>query len=206
MEFKKEVKVDRMPELEKIIKSLENDEIQIGIFGEDDSFLLLIATVHEFGTTIKPKTAKFLTVPCNPKSYGKSATDFDNLWTFEDSEGQFWLVRDKGKDRIEFMYMLAKEVVIPERSFLRGAFDENKIAIDKYIDDRLDELLTFKISLNQFYNSIGERIVSIIKKHMADLKDPPKSPITLAANPDKENPLIDTGQLRNSIVWKVKRR
>lgn len=206
MSVEKIVKEDNVKKLQEILKRLNEDAIEIGIFGEDDSFLLMIATVNEFGETIKPKTAKYLTVPVNKKTYGKSAREFSDLWTLEDKSGQLWLVRNKGKEEIEFMYMLAKQVVIPERSFIRGAFNEKSAEINNYVLKELDKLLTFKIDINQFYNSIGERIVSIVKKYMTDLKEPPKSPITLAANPNKTNPLINTGQLRNSIVWKVKRK
>lgn len=194
-----------MPKLERIIRALNTWSIEVGIFGEDDSFMLMVATVNEFGDTIKPKTSKYLTVPVNKKTYGKSAREFSDLYTLEDSKGGLWLVRNKGKDQIEFMYMLAKEVVIPERSFIRGAFNEKGADIDRFVELRLRDLLTFKISLDEFYNAVGERIVSIIKKYMTDLKEPPKSPITLAASPNKTNPLINTGQLRNSIVWKIKR-
>ena len=164
----------------------------------------MIATVHEFGQNIKPKSSQFLSVPCNPKTKGKNPREFNDLYVLEDSKGQFWLVRNKGKDEIEFMYMLAREINIPERSFIRGAFDSNLSNIQSFIDRKIDELFAFKINIDQFYKAIGEYIVSIIKKYMTDLKEPPKSPITLAANPTKTNPLIDSGQLRNSVVWKLK--
>ena len=36
--------------------------MQIGIFGEDDSFMAMLAQVHEFGVTIRPK-GRFLVIP-----------------------------------------------------------------------------------------------------------------------------------------------
>ena len=39
-------------------------------------------------------------------------------------EGHKFLVMNKGKDQLEFAYMLTEKITIPERSFLRSTFDE----------------------------------------------------------------------------------
>lgn len=52
----------RVPELLKVLEELDSYSIQIGIFGEDDSDILMIARVHEFGVkvTVTPKMRGYL--------------------------------------------------------------------------------------------------------------------------------------------------
>ncbi|MGH2217402.1 hypothetical protein ACQ1ZR_17275, partial [Enterococcus faecalis] len=92
------------------------------IFGSDDSFMAMIANVHEFGCTIKPK-GKYLTIPLSKKYKGKSPRDFD-LFFMQTKEGHKFLVMNKGKDQLEFAYMLAENITITERTFLRTTFGE----------------------------------------------------------------------------------
>lgn len=48
---------NRIPDILKVLEELERFQVEIGIFGEDDSHLLMIARVHEFGCriTVTPK-------------------------------------------------------------------------------------------------------------------------------------------------------
>ncbi len=206
MTVKKKVVLDNTPELRRRIKSIRNNVIKIGIFGEDDSFILMIATVHEFGKVIVPKTSKYLTIPVNKKSYGKSAKSFKDLYVLKTDSGELYLVRNKGKDSIEFLYWLAKKVEIPERSFIRGSYDNDKNKIMAFVEKQLNKFLTLKIDEATFWNSIGEYAVSDVKQYITDLKSPPNSSATLAAKSPKSNPLINTGRLRGSIVWKKVRK
>ena len=47
-------------------------------------------------------------------------------------ENHKFLVRNKGKDQLEFAYMLAEQITIPERSFIRSTFDEQAKAWSDY--------------------------------------------------------------------------
>lgn len=53
----------QIDKLIKVVNELKHTEVQIGIFAEDDSFVAMIAAVHEFGTTIRPKNGKYLKIP-----------------------------------------------------------------------------------------------------------------------------------------------
>lgn len=53
MRVRKKVSKDNIKRLEKILKELESKTLKVGIFGKDDSKLLMIATVNEFGCQIK---------------------------------------------------------------------------------------------------------------------------------------------------------
>lgn len=52
----------RVPEFLKMLQDLMNTHIEVGIFGEDDSKILMIANVNEFGMNIKvtPKMRGYL--------------------------------------------------------------------------------------------------------------------------------------------------
>lgn len=52
----------RVPELLRELEAIEGKALHIGIFGEDDTQILMIARVHEFGVKIKvtPKMRGFL--------------------------------------------------------------------------------------------------------------------------------------------------
>ena len=199
----KTVRVDNVQKLQDIILQLKMRSVKIGIFGEAGSHILMIATVNEFGCDIYPKNAKWLTIPVSKQSKGRSARSFDGLFFMKDKKGEAWLCRNKGAHEFEFLYLLSKHVRIPERSFFRGGIDSNQSRIQSFIKKQLDKVFAFKLTVEQFYKSIGEYVVGLLQKYMTDLKEPPKSPITLATNPNKNNPLIQTGQLRNSITYKI---
>jgi hypothetical protein len=97
-------------------------------------------------------------------------------------------------------------ITIPERSFIRKGYDDKKREIQREIDNSLDQVLTFRITLESFYNRVGERLVSIAKEYLTDLREPLNHPFTLKQKAPKDNPLLNTGQLRQSITWKKVRR
>lgn len=77
----------------------------------------LYARIHQNGGVIKPKRGKYLTIPIAPGAKKRSAREFDDLFTLR-IDSDLYLVRNKGKDDIEFMYKLVKSVVIPKRSYI----------------------------------------------------------------------------------------
>lgn len=201
----KKIKTDNVTKLKNRLNKLMHSQIRIGIFGEDDSFITMIATVNEFGKIITPTSSRYLTVPVNKKAHGKKAGEIKGLYV-ADFNGELFLVKNKGKSDFEVYFWLTKKVEIPERSFIRGSYDANKYRIARYVDMKLGQYLTFKISDGEFWNSIGEYLVSLTKEYMTDLKSPPNSSATLASKTPKNNPLIDSGRLRNAIVWKLELR
>ena len=52
---------NKLPELEKRLKKMDGKSVQVGFLGQD--FINMIANVHEFGATIKPKKGKYLAIP-----------------------------------------------------------------------------------------------------------------------------------------------
>lgn len=193
---------NNIPKYLEMLSDLMSRQILIGIFGEDDSEVLMYASVNEFGCNIEAKNTKNLAIPISKKARGKSPREFHDLFTLKTDDGSLYLVREKGKDKLEFLYWLTKSVKIPERSFIRGGFDENQTKINAKAIRLLKQVLSFELDVTTFYELLGEYIVDVLAKHLTKLKDPPDSNITTGVK-GSSNPLIDTGRLRDSITFKV---
>jgi len=194
-----------VPELLNIINELNSKKLLIGVFGGVDSFLVEIAYANEFGLTITPKNAKNLAIPVSRKSKGKRPRDFSNLEFIKVGDEKF-LVQNKrkrnGVERFEVLFVLVQSVNIPERSFIRASFDANMSKIENYVDRSLSQIFNFQLPVSTFYEELGAYCTSLIKKYMTDLKSPPNSSLTQSMK-GFNNPLINTGRLRNSITFKV---
>ncbi|WP_211161898.1 hypothetical protein [Heyndrickxia coagulans] len=176
--------------------------MQIGIFGEDDSFYVMIANVHEFGMTIKAKK-RFLVIPLK-KEYKDVDPKTLDLFFLRTKEGHNFLCKNVGKDRIEFCYMLAKSVTIPERSFIRSAFDEKNDEWMDFLERKIEKLCDMEIDAKTVFENLGARIAGDIQEKIRNIRSPKNSPITVR-NKGTDNPLIDTGELRRHVTWKLVR-
>ena len=194
----KTVKND-FPKMEQSLRLIEGKNITVGVKGEH----AWLASIHEYGCTIEPKRAKYLTVPCNRKAYGKKASDFNDLFFLELPDGSKWLARDKGSDQLEFMFALMKSVKIPERSFLRSGFDACHLKAIERGERVLPLVLDGRMKADDMYEVIGTILRDGIKDFANDLSSPEKSPLTIEANGGKENPLVDTGDMIGSIEFEV---
>ncbi len=193
---------NRIPELLKELDYLDNHQVQVGIFGEDDSFMVMIASVHEYGATIRPK-GKYLTIPLLPELRDVSPRDLsDDLFV---PKGTKILARKANNERgFQALYALVEKVEIPERSFMRSAFDENKNKLHELVYSLFAKVLSGEVKGSQMLDKIGLYLESVIKNKIRDIKEPPKSPATLnIEGQGKTNPLIDSGRLRKSVVYKV---
>lgn len=199
VKFKFTTKLNKFPDMEASLRVIDGRKINVGVTGEH----AWLASIHEYGCDIKPVRAKYLTVPCNKKARGKKASDFHDLWFLQLDDGSKWLVRDKNKDEFEFMFALMKHVKIPERSFLRSGFDECHEKVLNRAERALSQLLAGTITEDDFYEFIGGYLRDNIQKYAEQLKTPPKSPLTTATNGGKKNPLVDTGDMINSIEFEV---
>lgn len=193
-----------MDRLMKEFKELNSRSLEIGIFGSDDSFMAMIANVHEFGMTIKPK-GKFLTIPTR-EAGDRKARDIPDL--FKPKGVMALAVEDKrkrgrNKDGFIIMFWLVKKVNIPERSFVRTTFDENQTIWEEFFLKRLDKIIAGEMTAENLYQQLGAKIASDVQEKITSLKSPGKSELTLQRDPNKTNPLINTGRLRQAVTWKV---
>ncbi|MGX7417806.1 hypothetical protein ACWOFR_03270 [Carnobacterium gallinarum] len=189
-----------MEHVQKELEKLNNQSLQIGVFGEDDSFMAMIAGVNEFGMTIHAKK-KFMVIPLK-KKYAKASPRSFDLFFMKTKEGHAFLCRNVGKDKVEFCYMLVKSVTIPERSFLRSTFDEKEEEWQKFFSKQIDDLIKSASSADSIYERLGAKAASDVQKKIKSISSPSNSPTTVASK-GTNNPLINTGRLRQSVTWKV---
>lgn len=91
---------------------------------------------------------------------------------------------------------------IPERSFLRSTMNAKR---KKYLADMAkiaDSAIQGKRDARDGMGLLGRQAEGDIKLTIRDLKEPPNKPSTIAQKKGVDNPLIDTGQMLNSVRWK----
>lgn len=91
---------------------------------------------------------------------------------------------------------------IPERSFMRSTFDEEKESINKKGEVFYRRIIDLQETAESALNKLGIWFVSKVKRKITTLNTPPNAPSTIRRK-DSSNPLIDTGQMRASIQYKV---
>ena len=94
-----------------------------------------------------------------------------------------------------------KNIVIPERSFIRSTMDEEKNYFYRITKNALNNIVMGADIFKEF-SIIGLAISSAIKKKITDLREPPNAPSTIRRK-GSSNPLIDTGRMRASVRHKV---
>lgn len=92
---------------------------------------------------------------------------------------------------------------VPARSFMRSTFDERRAELVEVQRKALDAVAAGKMTTEQALHVIGEWFQGAVQKKIVDLRDPPNAPATIEAK-GSSNPLIDTGQLRQSITHEVR--
>lgn len=92
------------------------------------------------------------------------------------------------------------EIVIPERSFLRNGHDENVDRIIKQTERAIGQVIAGKMSVDDLLDLYGQQMATAIKKYARDLSEPANHPFTVEQK-GSSNPLVDTGQMINSITW-----
>lgn len=91
---------------------------------------------------------------------------------------------------------------IPERSFLRSTMAKKRASYRSSIRYIIHQALEKDYDVRKAMGRLGRRAEGDIKLTIRDLKDPPNAPSTIAQKKGVDNPLIDTGQMLNSVRWK----
>lgn len=167
----KTVDETRVPEFLKMLDDLTRTHLEIGIFGEDDSDILMIANVNEFGCQIQ--------------------------------------VTDKMRNYLHAIGLhlknSTKTINIPERSFLRNSYDQEKNNIISKTEPLLRQVIALELPVNVFFDTLGEYIVGQVQDYLTRIRSPKNHPFTVQQK-GSSNPLIDAGRLRDSITYKVVNR
>lgn len=90
---------------------------------------------------------------------------------------------------------------IPARPFIRGFVDDRREDIMTWIK-RATERVAKGVAPEEAFEIVGLRIQSGMQKRIADGVPPPNAASTIARK-GSSKPLINTGQLRSSITYKV---
>lgn len=93
---------------------------------------------------------------------------------------------------------------IPERSFMRTAFDENLPQLKEDMDRRYSEVQAGTKTVYQALGLVGLRHQDQIKQKIDQNVPPPNSPFTIARKGSSKT-LIDTGAMKNSIHYIIRR-
>ncbi len=96
--------------------SMQSSSVAVADIGTD----LEYGPIHEFGGTIKPKTAKYLAIPVG--TYKGSPLKHPRLKIRITNAGNLVMVDSSGR----VQYVLKTSVEIPAQPYLRPAFDEHK--------------------------------------------------------------------------------
>lgn len=194
--------------------------------------ILTIANVHEFGATIKAKNVKNLAIPISKKAIGKSPRDFENLF-FLESDGLVYgcidneehesgpsgkprelkpqkhkpadkKTKKKRKKNIEFLFILMESTTIPERSFIRAGYDNNRAAIEDVAAKAIQRIIFEGANAEMAAHYIGVSVVGMIWEYMTQpFNFKGKGNITKATSNSPDNPLFETGRLRNSVTYRI---
>lgn len=93
---------------------------------------------------------------------------------------------------------------IPPRPFLLNAMRKNRGKYLRAMKEAAGEILRGESTLASVMTRLGILAQGDIQKEITDLKTPPNAPSTIKAK-GSSNPLIDTGEMRSKVTWKVER-
>ena len=93
---------------------------------------------------------------------------------------------------------------MPQRSFLRSAYDENLPMIDKMIQ-RVANGAVFGLGTNAALNQLGNVVQGMVQRKIVDGLFVPNSAATIKRKKSSK-PLNDTGHLRQSIRYVIERK
>jgi len=92
---------------------------------------------------------------------------------------------------------------IPERPFLRNAMRDNQRKYARFSASKARDLVEGKITLEGVLKQLGVLAQGDVQHEITALREPPNSPVTIAAK-GSSNPLIDTGEMRQSVTWQIR--
>lgn len=91
---------------------------------------------------------------------------------------------------------------IPERPFLSNAMRDNVSSYRLAMKTSAKKLLVGQTSLNTVLSKLGIKAQGDVQGEITSLSAPANSPVTIALK-GSSNPLIDTGELRGAITYKI---
>ena len=96
------------------------------------------------------------------------------------------------------------KIKIPERSFMRSTLHKESKKISILQKKLLKQISKGEITTTTALGLLGEFVSDKIKQKIVSISDPPNKPSTIRSK-GSSNPLIDTGQMKNSVTYEVNR-
>lgn len=93
-------------------------------------------------------------------------------------------------------------ITIPERAFLRNGYDLNRGKVAGDAENAMPAVLDGSMDTDSFLKMVGLILSSSIKDYATSLDSPPNHPFT-SNQKGSSNPLVDTGDMINSITYEV---
>lgn len=98
---------------------------------------------------------------------------------------------------------------IPSRSYMRATIDKMRQEISKTQERMFDLLLQGKLDVKKALGLLGQKVQQAFQKAIEDGLEPPLAESTKKRRRQGDGsgifkPLLDTGQLRNSITWEIR--
>lgn len=90
----------------------------------------------------------------------------------------------------------------PPRPFLYSTVDEQRENINRVIEKQYDKIIEGKVTLKQGLSIIGLYVMKLVDQKIGTLREPKLSPRTIAIK-KSDKPLIDFGQMRQALQFKV---
>lgn len=128
----------------------------------------------------------------NAKQLGKSKL---SVGIFSDAGGDILL-------RANVHEYGAPSIGVPERSFIRAGLEKNEKNIISQADKLAEQVIMNNVDSRGAMELLGTTTVGMIQEYTTSLSSPPLKPETIE-NKGSSNPLIDTGNMRDSITYKI---
>lgn len=90
----------------------------------------------------------------------------------------------------------------PQRSFIRATIDAQRSEIERLQQVLGMQVVAGKIDARQALDMLGQKVAAWCQARIAAGIAPPLKPATIARK-GSSTPLVDTGQLKSAITWRV---
>lgn len=92
---------------------------------------------------------------------------------------------------------------IPPRPFLDKGVEKGSDKYKKLAKSRMKPILQGRLSVDNYYKLAGQIATAEVKKYIREGDFVPLSPMTIKRK-GSSKPLIDTGQMRNTVTYEVR--
>lgn len=176
---------NNIPDVLRELQELDRSAVEVGVFEDQNTTILMIATVNEFGCeiTVTPKMSRYLAMRSR----------------------QLGLAPGQGG-----LYLkVGSKVRIPERSFVRTGYDQAIGKVQQGADRILGEIMVGQAKAGKLLSYVGIELQGAIINQIRRGTFKPNHPFTIASKSTSagrgDQPLVNTGTLGSpaAIKWRI---